>query len=84
MLRTDRINALFEWGGSVFIGLSVLQVLRDQQVAGINWATVLFFAVWGFWNLHYYRAVNHSWSLYAAATLAIVNTLYTGLLIYYG
>lgn len=81
--RADVINSWFEWAGSLFIAASIVQVLHDKQVYGISWLTILFFSVWGYWNLYYYRAVSHMRSLIAAGFLALTNSVYLGLLLYY-
>ena len=80
---TDKINGGFELAGGFFLMLSIFQVWHDKSVAGVNPIHVGFFAVWGYWNLYYYKSIKQPWSLVASYFITAMNTLWLGLLIYY-
>lgn len=80
---TDRINGAFEAGGGLFLSLNVIKLLSDRSVAGVAWPAVLFFAIWGWWNLYYYRRLKQTWSLWTSASSTLVNMVWLILLIYY-
>lgn len=79
----DRINSLFEMTGGGFILLNVLRVMRDKQVHGVSLIAVTFFAIWGLWNLFYYRQLNQKWSWYGCSFAALANITWLILLIYW-
>ena len=79
----DNVNGLFETVGGAFVLLNVLRLYRDKKVRGVSPATVAFFTVWGFWNLVYYPALDQWWSALGASSVALVNTIWLGQMIYY-
>ena len=79
----DRINGLFEIGGSLFCGLSVWKLYCDKQVRGVSWITTGFFAAWGFWNIYFYSHLGQWCSLVGGVALALVNAFYVALMLYY-
>jgi uncharacterized membrane protein YfcA len=79
----DLINAFFEFGGSVVIIMSILQVYRDKMVRGVSWIMLAFFTTWGGWNLYFYPHVGAMWSFYAGILLFITNFVYVSLIVYY-
>lgn len=80
---SDTINGLFESLGSLAVLLSIRQVWRDRAVQGVHWMTTAFFASWGYWNLYYYPALAQTLSTIGAASVAMMNTIYLGSLIYF-
>jgi uncharacterized MAPEG superfamily protein len=80
---TDKVNGAFEAGGGLFLALNIITLLRDKAVAGVAWPAVLFFAIWGYWNLIYYRSLKQRWSLVFSASCTGLNTVWVVLLIYY-
>jgi len=80
----DKINSLFEAAGGLFLVLNVVRVLQDRSVAGVSITTVLFFTIWGYWNLYYYKSIRQKFSLVASSFVTLVNTIWVILLIYYG
>jgi hypothetical protein len=82
-ISNDKINSVFEAAGGAFIVLSILQVVVDKSVAGVNLWHVGFFAVWGYWNLYYYKAIHQKFSLYASLGVTVANTIWLALLFYY-
>ena len=81
--NSDKINGVFETAGGLFIILSILQVLVDKSVAGVNLIHITFFVIWGYWNLYYYKSIKQRWSLRASYFITTVNTVWLALLIYY-
>ena len=53
MGKMDIINSLFEICGGFFIIPSILNLLKEKKVSGVNWLTVIFFTSWGIWNLFF-------------------------------
>lgn len=79
-MSPDLINGLFEFLGSMAVGLSICKVLKDKDVAGISWWQVWFFQLWGFWNLYYYPSLDQPFSFAGGVALAAANTVYLVLL----
>lgn len=73
----DVVNALFEFGGSVFTWRNALQVYRDREVRGV-WGPIWgFFALWGLWNLWYYPSLGQWWSFVGGMSLVAGNVAWT-------
>lgn len=81
--KSDRINSAFELAGGFFTILHIVRVLHDRSVAGVSITTVVFFTLWGFWNLYYYKSIQQRWSLVASYFITAMNTVWVILLIYY-
>jgi len=79
----DVINGLFELLGAPFILMSVLKLRKEKEVKGVSWVHVLFFTMWGFWNLYYYPFLNQWCSFFGGIAIVMANALWVGLLIYY-
>ena len=80
---TDLINAGFEFGGSLFVSLSIFKILKDKLVRGVHWAATAFFFCMGVWNLYYYFHLTQYASWVAGILVTIANSVYLILLIYY-
>lgn len=82
-MSPDLINGLFE----IFSGLFVLNhcrvILKDKQVAGVSIISVLFFVVWGMWNLYYYPHLGQNISFYGGIFICFANIVWVSLLIKY-
>lgn len=72
----DIINASFEFVGIIAVWLNIRAILRDRQVKGVSVLNVLFFSIWGFWNIYYYPSLEQFWSGVAAGLLAASNSFY--------
>lgn len=79
----DIINGIFESVGVVSTIFNIQKILVDKTVKGIHIGTMLFFASWGYWNVYYYWHLAQWFSLGAGASLAICNTIWTLLAIYF-
>jgi len=81
---TDKINGAFEMFGGFFVCLNIHSVWTLKSVAGVSWVAVAFFTIWGYWNLFYYPNLGQKFSGLGAWFVAIANTVWLALLIYYG
>ena len=79
----DLANAIFEGLGAFVIFLNVKRILKDKQVKGFDWRVMLFFTLWGYWNLYYYPHLDQWLSFTAGLGIVVSNTIYTVLLVYY-
>lgn len=81
--QKDKVNGLFELLGGVFIIFHIIKLLHDKSVAGVFWPSVAFFTLWGYWNCFYYPKLKQRASFWGGVFVAIVNTIWLSLLIYY-
>lgn len=79
----DTINAAFELFGSVFTLGHCAAIWRDKVVKGVSIPAVVFFTLWGGWNLYYYPHLGQWLSFAGGVALVIANSLYVGLLLWY-
>lgn len=79
----DLINGMFELFGAAFIILNIRQILRDKEVKGVYWPTMMFFMTWGYWNIFYYPSLGQWLSFAGGIAIAATNTVYVILLIHY-
>lgn len=83
MIWPDLVNGVFEMLGGLFIAASIVRILRDKRVAGINWIHPAFFTAWGLWNLYYYPHLGQIISFLGGMGVVTANTVWVYLLIYY-
>ncbi len=83
MSWADLVNGALETCGGFFVLLSVVKLTRDKMVRGVSWATTMFFAVWGLWNLYYYPSLDQWASFAGGVFLVSVNIVWVVLLIDY-
>lgn len=79
----DIINGCFEWGGSIFIFLSVRRIYLDKGAKGISPWQFVFFCTWGYWNPFYYGTLNQWWSVAGGIAVVSMNTTWLILYAYY-
>jgi len=79
----DGINGIFESVGCVFVFLNVLRLHRDKKVRGVSPIAVIFFTLWGFWNLLYYPSLGQWFSVVGAGGVAGMNAIWLGQMVYY-
>lgn len=83
MIIADAINASFEVLGALFV-LNHCRVLHnDKKVSGVSILSVMYFTLWGFWNIYYYPSLGQMLSFYAGIAIVITNVLYVSLLLRY-
>lgn len=77
----DLINGTFE----ALAGLMVLNhcrvLMKDRAVAGVSIASVIFFTLWGVWNIWYYPHLGQIWSMVGGIFVVLANIIYVALLI---
>lgn len=79
----DTINALFESSSCIFIGMSILKLHKDKQVKGVDWKHIIFFVVWGFWNMYYYPSLGQWKSFFGGVLITIFNSIWVMQILYY-
>jgi len=79
-MAIDIVNASFEFFGAGFQAINVYQILKDKAVKGVHWLSVLFFSLWGWWNIYYYPQLDQFYSMLGAIALVLVNTIWLGLM----
>lgn len=79
----DFINSSFELLAGVFV-LNHCRVLRkEKEVKGVSLASIMFFSVWGFWNIIYYPALNQWCSFIGGIFITAANLVYSTMIFYY-
>jgi len=78
-MTADSANAIFEGGGALLLLLNIRCLLRDKKVVGISLAPVLFWTLWGYWNLFYYPHLGQWWSFVGGLGVVAANTVWLGL-----
>lgn len=84
MIHADMINAAFEGLAALALWNHCRVILKDKLARGVSTLSTVFFAAWGFWNLHYYPSLGQMFSFYAGALVCAVNCYYVYLLCKYG
>lgn len=79
----DVINGLFESLGSIFILFSIIKLHKEKKVKGVDHKHIVFFTLWGFWNLYYYPSLNQSLSFVGGILIVIANVIWVSQIIYY-
>ena len=80
---SDLFNGLFEGFAALFILLNILQLQKDKQLKGISWLSVIFFALWGFWNTIFYP-LNGLWYSFIGGLLVFtLNMVWIIQILYY-
>jgi len=82
-MSNDIMNALFEFTGGLFLWMNVITLYKDKVTKGIYYPTVVFFFLWGIWNLWYYPSLNQWWSFVGGLWLAMANLVWILLFMYY-
>lgn len=82
-MTPDIINACFEGLGAFFVAINIRKILIDKIVRGYDWKVMAFFTFWGVWNLYYYPYLGQWFSFAAGVAIAVTNTIYLLLILYY-
>lgn len=81
MNYSDLLNGLFEMVGAAALGMNVRSLWIHREIKGVHWAPVVFYTVWGLFNLFFYPA-NGLWiSFYGGIAVMLVNVAWLALLI---
>lgn len=79
----DIINGIYELLGGFFIILHIIRLCIDKMVSGVSLYSVIYFTSWGYWNIFYYPYLKQTMSFIGGIFIAIANTIWVALLIYY-
>lgn len=79
----DALNASFELCGSCFILLSVIKLHKDKRLLGFSLWHLLFFTLWGWWNMYYYPSLGQWLSFWGGIAVTLVNSFYCLQIMYY-
>lgn len=83
MNPADAMNGSFELLAGLFV-LNHCRVLSvDKKVRGVSMFSVLFFTLWGIWNMYYYPTLNQPLSFYGGICVAGANAFYLGMALHY-
>ena len=63
--------------------INVKSIIKDKETKGIHWLPMVFFNLWGFWNIYYYRFLFQPISFYGGINMTLANTTWVTLAIYY-
>lgn len=80
----DFINGAFELCGSVAVACSCWALYRAKQVKGFSALHLLYFTLWGLWNLYYYPSLGQWLSFYGGLGVVTTNLVYLRMIFYYG
>lgn len=79
----DMVNAGFEAGAGLAVLAHCARLYLDKEARGLSIPAVLFFAVWGGWNMYYYPHLGQFWSLAGGIFVTLANLIYLALLLGY-
>lgn len=79
----DLINASFEFLGAFAVIANIKAIRRDKQAKGFSILPVIFFVVWGFWNVFYYPSLGQYASAVGGLFIASCNSYYLYLVLKY-
>lgn len=82
-MNGDQINGILEMAASIFI-LNHCRVLeKDKAVKGISILSVVFFTLYGIFNIFYYPSIAQWVSFWAGLFIVVVNFLYLWMVLKY-
>ena len=79
----DLLNAVFEGLSGFMLWNNVRILIKDKKVRGVSILTIMFFSLWGYWNLYYYPFLNQTLSFLAGFIVVSANTTWVILAIRY-
>lgn len=79
----DLINGGFELAAGFFVLNHCRVLAQHKEARGVSLASVVFFTLWGVWNLYYYPALNQPLSFYGGMFVVAANVFYVGMMAYY-
>lgn len=83
MITPDMINAGFEAGAGFAVLHHCWRLRQDKQVRGVSAPAVMFFTLWGLWNIFFYPHLGQYWSFIGGIFVTLTNALYVAMLIHY-
>jgi len=79
----DGINGAYEFIGGIFLLLNCFRIYKDKKIRGVTLSAATFFSTWSWWNLYYYPSLNQWISFCGGIFIAVTNTWWVGMAIYY-
>lgn len=79
----DTVNSFFEGGLGVLVWHSIYRLYKDKEVKGFSMWVQAFVTLWGYWNCWYYPSLGQWFSFTGGVLLAIANTIWFSLALYY-
>jgi len=79
----DNVNGMFEILGGIFVLMNVIRLHKDKSVRGVSVIATAYFMLWGYWNLVYYPSLEQWWSAAGSLSVALINTVWLGQMVYY-
>ena len=83
-MTPDVVNGLFEFAGSIFTWMNCWRVHKDRGYAGLYLPGIVFFFLWGVWNLYYYPLLGQLWSFLGGVSIVLANLIWIALMVAYG
>jgi len=80
-MNPDWINGSIELIGAYFTWMNAWKLYKDREIKGVYWPTMVFFTIWGVWNLYYYPALDQWFSFMAGIVLVLGNAIWVALAI---
>lgn len=82
-MSPDLINGLIELLAAGFILNHCRVLVRDQEVRGISKLSMVFFTLWGAWNMIFYPLLGQWWSFAGGIAVVAANALWLTLVMKY-
>jgi hypothetical protein len=83
MQCNDLVNGLIECGSGIFCCMNIFQIIKDKELKGYSWVSLIYFTSWGIWNLYYYPSLHQVLSFIGGIFITIVNLTFLFLVFYY-
>ena len=76
MIEPDIVNSVFQFSAGLFLWNNVRMLVKHKKVQGISVLSIIFFTLWGYWNLFHYP-VLHQWKSFVAGIFVVLaNTVW--------
>jgi hypothetical protein len=82
-MNVDLINGIFELGSGLLQIINVVKLYKDKELKGISVYPMMFFTLWGFWNLYYYPILGQTMSFIGGLFIVATNVTWLYLVFYY-
>jgi len=79
----DAMNAGFEFGAGLAVLHHCWRLHQDKEVRGLSIPAVVFFTLWGGWNIYYYPHLDQTYSFAGGIFVTLANVAYVVMLITY-